>query len=282
MLPMAQFSSGQQRAIDALARDLEHVFGTRLQSLVVYPGHQGDGSVHAMALIDNLVFRDLVACLPFTESWHHRGTGVPLFLTGEELRRTVDVFPLEYASILADYAVVRGADPLRGLQIPLEDIRRACEAQAKGHLIHLREAFLESHAETTRVARLIAASAAPLRALLNNIARLPAGAAASARQPGGGTTGTSNLSDEALATLAEQRMHVPATVIRDVLATSAHGHSAVTDPTHLLSRYIEAAGKIWTYVDQWSMTPASARERSGASDGEVPPKPLRGAGGHAE
>jgi len=266
MLLMPHFSPGQQRGVDALARDLEHVFGARLRSLVVYPGHQGDGSVHAMELIDNLVFRDLVACLPFTSSWHHRGTGVPLLLTGEELRRTVDVFPLEYASILIDYAVVHGADPLRGLRIPVEDIRRACEAQAKGHLIHLREAFLESHGETTRVARLIAASAAPLRALLTNIARLPTGAAAGARQPGGGSPAPANPSDEALAALAEQRMRVPAAVIRDVLATSAHGHSAVTDPTHLLARYIDAAEKIWTYVDQWSMTPASAREQSGAPE----------------
>jgi hypothetical protein len=244
MLPMPQFSSGQQRAVDALARDLDQIFGERLQSLVVYPGHQSDGSVHAMALIDKLAFRDLVACLPYTESWHHRGAAVPLMLTSEELRRTIDVFPLEYASILADYLVVRGADPLRGLEIPVEDIRRACEVQAKSHLIHLREAFLESHAETTRVARLIAASAAPLRALLTNIARLPAVASAKAGL---------HPSDEALAHFAEERMHVSGAVIREVLTTSADGHSAVTDPTHLLARYIDAAQGIWSYVDQWSM-----------------------------
>jgi hypothetical protein len=253
MLGMPQFSPGQDRAADALARDLDQIFGPRLQSLVVYPGHQGDGSVHALALIDTLEFRDLVACLPFTESWHHRGAGVPLLLTAEELQRTIDIFPLEYSSILADYAVVRGQDPLRGLEITVEDIRRACEAQAKSHLIHLREAFLESHAETTRVARLIAASAAPLRALLTNIARLPAGAPARVGLPGGGPTPALDLSDEALARLADERMHAPASVIRDVLATSANGHSAITDPTHLLSRYIEAARKIWVYVDQWSM-----------------------------
>jgi hypothetical protein len=75
---------------------------------------------------------------------------------------------------------------------------------------------------------------------LTNIARLPAVASAK---------GT--LSDDALATLADERMNVPAAVIRDVLATSAHGHSAITDPTHLLTRYIEAAQRIWKYVDTW-------------------------------
>ncbi len=240
MLHMPQFSSGQQRAADALARDLDQIFGARLRSLVMYPGHQGDGSVHSMAIVDDLAFRDLAACLPFTESGHHRGAAVPLLLTSDELQRTIDIFPLEYASIIADYTVARGADPLRGVDIPVEDIRRACEVQAKSHLIHLREGFLESHAETTRVARLISASAAPLRALLTNIARLPAGASAK---------GT--LSDDALAALADERMNVPAAVIRDVLATSAHGHSAITDPTHLLSRYIDAAQRIWKYVDTW-------------------------------
>lgn len=238
MLGMPQFSPGQQRAVDALARDLDQVFGARLQSLVVYAGHQGDGSVHSMALIDNLAFRDLVACMPFTESWHHRGAAVPLMLTTDELQRTIDIFPLEYASIKADYAVVRGADPLAGVQVPIEDVRRACETQAKSHLIHLREAFLESHAETTRVSRLIVASAAPLRALLTNIARL--------------TSAAADTSDEALAKMAEQHMHVPAAVTREVLATSAHGASAVTDPSHLLAGYIDAAQKIWEYVDRWA------------------------------
>jgi len=246
---MPQFSPAQQRAVDALSRDLDQVFGPRLRSLVVYPGHQADGSVHSMALVDNLVFRDLVACLPYTEAWHHRGAAVPLLLTAEELRRTVDCFPLEYASIIADYGVVRGEDPLRGVSVDVEDLRRACEVQAKSHLIHLREGFLESHAETTRVARLITASAAPLRALLTNIARLPAIASAKAGLQNSGVENAS--SDEALAKMAEERMGVSAALIRTVLATSGQGPSAVADPSHLLSGYIDAAQKIWQYVDRW-------------------------------
>ena len=241
MLTMPHFSAAQQRAVDALARDLDQVFGARLRSLLVYPGHQGDGSVHSMAVIDGLVFRDLAACLPFAEAWHHRGAGVPLLLTVEELQRSLDIFPLEYASILADYGVARGVDALKGVRIDAQDIRRACEAQAKGHLIHLREAFLESHGETTRVSRLIAASAAPLRALLTNIARLPEG----------GSAAPVPTNDAGLAAMAEQRMGVPGAVVHDVLATSAHDASAVIDPTHLLARYVDAAQKIWQYVDRW-------------------------------
>jgi hypothetical protein len=240
---MPQFSPTQQRAIDQLARDLEGILDGRLESLVAYPGHQADGSVHSCALVTDLAFRDLTACLPLTESWHHRGIAVPLMLSSDELRRTVDVFPLEYASILADYTVVRGGDPLKGLIIHVDDVRRAVEGLAKSHLIHLREAFLESHGETTRIARLIAASAAPLRGLLTQIARLPEAPQA--------VMDLTTPSDESLAKLAEARMGIPGALIRTVLASSAGGYSTIADPSHLLGSYIDASQKIWEYVDRW-------------------------------
>ena len=93
---MPTFSAAQQRAIDVLARDLNHIFGPRLHALVAYPGNQADGSLHSCAIVDGLGFRDLAACLPQTESWHHRGIAVPLMLASGELERTVDIFPLEY------------------------------------------------------------------------------------------------------------------------------------------------------------------------------------------
>jgi len=239
---MPHLTSTHQRAVDQLARDLDGVFGQRLESLVVYTGHQADGSIHSCVLIRALAFRDLTLCLPFTESWHHRGIAVPLMLSSDELQRTVDVFPLEYASIIADYTVVRGSDPFRGLTIPADDVRRAVEGLAKSHLIHLREGFLESHGETTRVARLIGASAAPLRALLTHIARLP--------DAGHGPLDTGVPSDESLATLAELRMGISRSLVRAILAASG-GQSTITDPGHLLGPYVDAAQRIWEYVDRW-------------------------------
>src|SRR5919109_784259 len=162
-----------QQAVSTLARDLGRVFGGRLESFVVYSGHDGDDALHSLALVDGLSFRDLTACLPLAETWQRLRLAVPLMLSRDELRRTVDIFPLEYASIIATHAVVFGRSPFEGMTIPFEHLRRACEAQAKSHLIHLREAFLESHGEARGVAALIAASAAPFRAILTNIARLP-------------------------------------------------------------------------------------------------------------
>lgn len=237
---MPHFSPEQQQAIASLAGDLDKVFGARLRSLVVYHGHHGHEVVHSCAVVEDLSFRDLAACLPLTDLWQRHGVAVPLMLAGDEIDRTLDIFPLEYASIMADHRLVRGRDPFDGKTIPIADLRRACEAQAKSHLIHLREAFLESHGEARAIGRLIAHSAAPLRAILTNIARLPD------HEPLAGVP-----SDPALADIAERRMGVSASVVREVFATADAGASTIADPSALLSRYIDAAQRIWEYVDSW-------------------------------
>jgi hypothetical protein len=46
-------------------------------------------------------------------------------------------------------------------------------------------------------------------------------------------------------------MGVPAGLIREVLGSSSGGQSTIEDPSALLARYIDAAQKIWAYVDGW-------------------------------
>jgi hypothetical protein len=240
---MTRWSATQERALEALAHDLEGVFGPRLESLVAYAGHDADGMLHSLALVEGLTFRDLTTCLPLADAWRRRRLAVPLMLSRTELARTVDIFPLEYANILSAHSIVRGRDPFAGFRVPSEDLRRACEAQAKSHLIHLREGFLESHGEAAAIAQLITRSAGPLRALIANIARLPDEGAA-------GADGAM-LSDESLAQVAESRMGVPAALVRDVLSAAGSGQTSIAEPSALLARYLDAAQRIWDYVDTW-------------------------------
>ena len=114
----------------------------------------------------------------------------------------------------------------------------ACELQAKSHLIHLREGFLETGGEQR-------ASGAPdsrLRPGLSRAfsrtwwqledARVQVGA--SIRLPSRPS--------------CEREIGVPAPLVREVLATS-NGISTIADPSALLARYIDASERIWRYVD---------------------------------
>ena len=198
---------------------------------------EADAEIRSIALVQSLDFEDLAACVPFSAGWAKRGLAVPLLLEREEFRRTLDVFPLEYGEIIATHVVVRGEDPFVGLTVPDADRRRACELQAKSHLIHLREGFLETGGDPRRVSRLIGASAEGFRHLLLNIVALVA--------PAG--HGTSDHLPEA----AEEHIGVPSELTREVMSTAGAGPSTIADPTAMLARYIAAVERVWEFVDGW-------------------------------
>jgi hypothetical protein len=232
----ASLTSEERRALTDMAADLGRVFGTRLLSLAAYGLNAPAASprlVHSIALVERLAFGDLTQCAPLASGWRRRSLAVPLILEREEFLRTLDVFPLEYGDIIAHHELVAGSDLFAAARVAPDDVRRACELGAKSHLIHLREGFLEAGGDSRTTGRLIAASAAPFRALLANIARL------------------ADDHDPDVAATAERQIGIPASVVRDVLSAGAGHSSPIADPTALLSRYIAAAEQVWEFVDTW-------------------------------
>jgi hypothetical protein len=234
----ATLSSTARTALEALAADLQRVFGNRLHSVCAYGAASGsEADIRSIALVDRLDFDDLAACVPLARNWGKLGLAVPLLLERDEFTRTLDVFPLEYGEIIASHTVVLGDNPFEGLAVPDVDRRRACELQAKSHLIHLREGFLETGGDPRRVSALIGASAEGFRRLLANIVALVAPAGADA--------------DDHLPENAEDHIGVPAELTREVLAGSGSGPSTIADPTALLAHYIGAVERVWEFVDGW-------------------------------
>jgi hypothetical protein len=230
-------SPEDRAAAEALVVDLRRVFGHRLESLVAYGLHHrastglDDAPLHTLALVDRVRFEDLTACVPLATVWRRRGLAAPLLLARDEFQRSLDVFPLEYGDIIAHHVVIAGRSPFDQSVVAEADRRRACEQQAKSHLIHLREGFLESAGRPENVARLIAASAHPFRVLLGNIAHLE------------GIEGEDPAA-------AASKLGIADSVVREVLGTS-ETQGTIADPTALLSRYIAVVEQLWAAVDAW-------------------------------
>jgi hypothetical protein len=180
-----------------------------------------DGA-HTLALVERLDFRDLTACAPRTSDWRRAGAAVPLLLSREEFLRTLDVFPVEYGSIIANHQLITGENLLAAMHVAEADLRRGCELQVKSHLIHLREGYVETGGDPARVGRLIAASAPGLRALMENLLQLDSEAAARA-----------GLTPE---------------LVREVAAANT---TSIADPSPLLARYLTAVERLWQEVDRW-------------------------------
>jgi hypothetical protein len=240
-------------SVAMLERDLREIFGARLQSLVEYgvrarekppaDDHPHDGGhhserplAHTLAVADTLTADDLRACAGRVRKWHDAGLATPLLLPAREFERSLDAFPLEFGAIVADHVVVSGRNPFDDASVDPADVRRACEMQARSHLLHLREGYIEAHGNGDALAVLIVESAAPLAALLTSIARLE-----------GATTADAGASGRHL----ERRLDLPGGVMTDVVKLAGVTEIPAAEATRIFPAYLDAVEKLVTHVDGW-------------------------------
>ena len=241
--------AGAARALTRLQTDLQEIFGTRFESLVLYgqhanasaaavpsPGGAPAGTLHSLAIVSSLAYADLVACTGRVPHWTRAGLATPLLLVSDEFAASLDAFPLEYGAIIAHHHVVHGSDPFSGISVNPEDVRRACEVQAKSHLLHLREGFLETGGHGDAVGRLIQGSIGSFTTLLINLAALDR---------------TEATTPDALARYAEARIGLSSGLVTRLLALPSRATPSADEAAQLYPPYLDASDTLARFVDRW-------------------------------
>jgi hypothetical protein len=231
----SEMPSETPAALARLAADLRRVFGDRFVALAAR------GPEASAVFATRIDAADLDAMSALAETWHHDGLALPLVMTPDELRRSLDAFPLEYQEMLDRYTLVDGVLPFAGVTIDPTDLRRACEVQAKSHLVHLRQGWLASHGKPEELERLAARSAPALRTLLTQMARLSG-------HPGGST--------DDLAAFATRTTGLADDVTRALLTLDAHPDGAPVVAGRMAD-YLAAVERLCAFVDGWA--PSSGR-----------------------
>ena len=228
-----------QPAAESLTRDLGGIFRGRLLSIVVYGG-QVDGNATAplqsLALVSSLTAADLEACAHLVGNWTRGGIGTPLILPDGEFRASLDVFPLEYGEIVRAHTLVYGTDPFEGVSISAGDLRLACEAQAKSHLLHLRQGYVQTGGRLPAVARLVAQSAPAFAALLRNVGRL---------------TGVQTADRMEATRQGAKAAGLSLDTVDAILALETPSALPASDPARLFPDYLAAVERLAAVVDQW-------------------------------
>jgi hypothetical protein len=236
-------------AVHTLERELREIFGSRLQSLVVYgqraqrahqspEGHGHDAPpTHTLAIVGSMTPQDLRACALHIEAWHGAGLATPLLIADHEFEQSLDAFPIEFGAILADHAIVAGANPFASLAVDPADLRRACEVQARSHLLHLREGFLETRGRADALSLLVLQSAAAFASLVASIARLE---------------GHSTDDAASAARHVERILGTSGIAVADVTALAGARDISSADAERLFAPYLEAVTRIVRYVDGWN------------------------------
>ena len=229
-------------AVRSLESDLKSIFGSRLRSLVAYgdAGGTNHSPTPTLAVIDDLTVDDLRACADRIRSWHDAGLSTPLILRTEEFGRSLDAFPYEFGAILADHAVVSGQNPFAGLRVDPSDLRRACEIQARGHLLHLRQGFLETRGRGDALAELITRSLPPLIALLKSVARLHGSHPGDALAAAAIVERAIGVSSESTASFSE------------IIMLSIKGPLSSDAGRRIYPEYLDTLERLTIHIDRWT------------------------------
>ncbi|HSV44042.1 MAG TPA: hypothetical protein VLJ10_05750 [Candidatus Bathyarchaeia archaeon] len=143
------------------ARKLVEVYGDDLHSIFLFGSATGENFISGRSDINSVVVlnkvgaEDLSKALVLIASVRRLRIAAPLFMTEAHIKSSLDVFPIEFMDMQANYMVVYGNDFLKDLVIGTEHVRLFCEQQIKGKLIRIRQAFLEVGMSARNMERLL-------------------------------------------------------------------------------------------------------------------------------
>jgi hypothetical protein len=218
-----------RQAMLRLAADLTRVFGDRFVALIA------TGPTRTAAFATTIQADDLEALSALSNRWQQDGLDTPLLITPHEFVRSLDAFPVEYQAMLDRHELIAGVSPFTGERPAEADLRRACEVQAKSFLIHLRQGWVQAADHHHDQAHLVAESAAPLRALIGNVARLH---------------GVGYCTDPEIVAFAGTIPGVSSEFVSAVLSLDGRPEMA-GQFTRRMNEYLAMAERLWAYVDGW-------------------------------
>jgi len=90
----------------------------------------------------DLKFLELLA--PLGKKYGKQRVAAPLIMTPEYIKRSLDVFPIEFLNFKLIHLTICGEDILKDLEIKKTDLRYQCERELKVKLIWLRQGYISS------------------------------------------------------------------------------------------------------------------------------------------
>lgn len=233
--------------LDDLVGQLSAIYADDLVAVALYgSAARGEQSTrHADLNVIVVVRRITMAHLrkeaPVARAWREAGHPPPLTMTRAEWLGGADIFPMEYADILAHHRVLAGTLPLEGVAVDLADLRLQLEHEAMSKLLRLRHAVLGVVGDSRALLSLLEDSVSTMLVLMRSALRL---------------MGESPPADsDAMCERFTARSGRDAGVVRRVLR-HARGIEAIDKRVAegVVEEYLNFAEHFVTFVDAWSQT----------------------------
>ncbi len=163
-----------QRLVDTLRQDL----GEHLEAVVLYGSaargqhHPGSSDLNLILVLADLAPATLERLAPGLERWQRQGQPRPRLFTAEAIADAADVFPIELLDLADFRIVVWGDDPFTAVTAERANLRLQCERELREKLMRLVEGYVETHARTKALKRLLTESYSTFVALFRGCLRL--------------------------------------------------------------------------------------------------------------
>lgn len=228
--------------LNTLVDQLRAVYGTELVAVVLY-GSAARGEhlekhsdLNVLVVVQRIGIEQLRREAPVAQAWREAGNPPPLTLTRGEWLGSADIFPMEYADILAHHKVLAGALPLDGVRVDMRDFRLQLEHEAMSKLLRLRHAVLTAGSDLAAQRELLERSVSTMlvlvRATLRLVGEEPAADSEAACARASACTGVDL-----------------APVVRVVRHLRSKEQMTRDEVPAVLERYLAAVGSLTSYID---------------------------------
>jgi hypothetical protein len=101
----------------------------------------GWSDINVLLVADQVTPESLRSLREPLSRWRESAETLPLLFATPEWQRCADAYPLEIAEMRTGYRVLRGTDPLNGMEVRPADLRAALEREFRGKLMRLRQGY---------------------------------------------------------------------------------------------------------------------------------------------
>ncbi len=139
---------GPEKLINEFVERIRTAAGTNLVAVVLYgSAAAGDyvashSDVNLLCVLRETSFAALAALAPAVDWWGKQKHRAPLLMSADEMKRSVDVFSIEFLDMRRHYRVLLGEDVLKTLEIPMRLHRAQLEYELREKTILLRQHLL--------------------------------------------------------------------------------------------------------------------------------------------
>lgn len=175
---MRELPSEVRPLLRAYVAEVTKLFGASLQAVILYGSLArgeylpGRSNVNLLVVLEKYDADLLRQYSKVHGKWKKEQVVVPLFVTEEDLRASLDYFPLEYLDIKEQHLLLMGRDPFPELHPDLRHLAVQVQQEIRGNLLRLRQRFVEGGGREEAIGILLPLSLTALLPPLRGLFRL--------------------------------------------------------------------------------------------------------------